>query len=176
METYKEKVAKGVEWLNKNHYDWKREINVSILNMNEYDSCILGQLFGDYAKAEKFLGENFCIEHGFKYGDNTFDDDSDVNNRLLDIEWEAILEQTFDLSKVSVKPGLYEIVNSCTANDVCGIVFKKGCKVLVINISNEIDVRFRYSGNCVLNIVLYQEDNALYLNCPILVKRVKEST
>lgn len=171
MVNYKEKVAKGVEWLNKNHSGWKREINVSILDMNQFDLCILGQLFESYSKAEKFLGENFCVEHGFKYSDNAFGNDNHINNRLLDKEWEAVLEETFNLSEVKVKPGLYEIVDNYGAN----ITFKNGSKILVITTVSSIDI----SVPCyekIINTVVSPSDFTLYVNCPIIVKRVKEST
>jgi len=176
MVNYKELVAKGVKWLDDNHSGWQSRIKPSLLNMNHYDNCVLGQMFNGYSQAEKILGEKFCIDHGFKYpNEDSFQDyheyTNSIKSKVLDKEWQAVLEEAFDLSEVKVKPGLYEVVDNYGAN----ITFQKGAKILVITIVSTIDISIPCYKK-IINAVVSPSDYTLYVNCPIIVKRVKEST
>jgi len=156
MLTLKEKVAKGVRWLNENHPNWKKEVDVSRLDMTEYDSCILGQMFDDYENAEKVLGRKFCEDYGF------IDPDDWREAKELTQEWLNVLEETYNLSVNKVDLGLYEVVRDCFNPK-----YSVGDRVLVVDLHNYL-VNFTYAINYVVNL----DSNRVYVNCPIVVKKV----
>ena len=54
----KERVARGIKWLDKNHKGWEKKIDIKILNMGSAYTCICGQAFND------IVAEH---EYGFDY-------------------------------------------------------------------------------------------------------------
>lgn len=152
----KEKVAKGVRWLDENHSGWKKQIDVSRLDMTEYENCILGQMFDDYDNAEKVLGEKFCEDFGF------IDREDWREAKELTKEWLQVLEENFDLSVDKVKPGFYKVVNiiktSFSINEI----------LLVVDPHSNLDIRSDYGNiiNCVVDI-----HYRMFVNCPVIVKK-----
>ena len=47
--TLQERAAKGAQLLDERRPDWANFVSVNILEMNYLHTCVLGQLFGNYA-------------------------------------------------------------------------------------------------------------------------------
>ncbi len=78
-------VLKGTRWLDRNHPNWARTIDLSVLEMSSGNLCILGQCFGGFfmglrnytpakiQQAEQAVQLAWATAHGF-YSYNVSDD------------------------------------------------------------------------------------------------------
>lgn len=112
----KERVDAGVKWLDETHPNWRDRVNVDILDMYSDSSCILGQMFSQYAYAREILGGRFCTEHGF-----SSDDPSEYHE--LTKEWKGRLTMTYDLTKPYVPPGKYKVVQLLTNDPLTEVLW-----------------------------------------------------
>lgn len=98
-----ERVAAGVELLDKVKPGWRGLIRLDLLDMRSTCSCVLGQLFDDYyrglrllAKTEQAVGD-FDTRHGFNSIPSTVDADtveaSEADFDALQACWEAALSR-----------------------------------------------------------------------------------
>lgn len=86
-----EAVNRGVEFLNKNSPGWRSKINADTLYISSHNSCILGQLFGDYGKGIDALNLE-CFDQRVEYG-FTHPWDNTVQFPELDDAWKAELNK-----------------------------------------------------------------------------------
>jgi hypothetical protein len=78
--TWVERVKTGAAWLDSFMPDWASKINLKKLNMDTWDQCILGQLFGTFWHAPG-VKEDLGVYHYMpqKYMDRGFyDDERDI--------------------------------------------------------------------------------------------------
>lgn len=154
----KEKVDRGVAWLDKYHPGWKDKINSTIFNINKPSKCVLSQVFDkNYWDIQKILSHKFCLEYGFT--------SEPVDTDNLQKEWESHLIITYDLSKELVGPGEY-IISKVLASSPHQSLFV-GNKVTVLE-QVEQGERKNY---CVLN-----GSNKLFINILAEVYESKESS
>lgn len=89
-----QRVSAGAKFLDSVNYDWANKIDISSLEMYDGDSCIVGQLYGDYETGLSRLG--ISSTEAMSYG---FEDESyEVTYTELTAAWKAYL---------TVKPGKY---------------------------------------------------------------------
>ena len=74
----KENVLRGVALLDEKVPDWRERINPDRLSMVSCNSCILGQLFGNYFEGARMLGI-----YGSDYGFNVSGEDTYLRLRQL---------------------------------------------------------------------------------------------
>lgn len=82
-------VMRGVEYLDQLRPDWHREIDLLILNQNDWEYCVLGQLFGDAIEwgADNGWTIGQLTQHGF------WAHEVDYTYGKLTDQWRAVLEQ-----------------------------------------------------------------------------------
>ncbi len=64
----KYRVDCGAQFLDENVPDWFKRINVQFLDMCELDTCILGQLYGNYQNGTRELFGDIWLDRVGKYG------------------------------------------------------------------------------------------------------------
>lgn len=64
---YKKEAAKGAGWLDVNNPGWVNKISVKSLNLAKFESCVLGQVYGEYEaiRLSSQGGLNWAVKHGF---------------------------------------------------------------------------------------------------------------
>lgn len=67
-----ERVSEGITWLDANYPEWFNRIDLKNLNLDSWINCILGQLYGDYARAPR-SATDFGISFGFWPRTDPFD-------------------------------------------------------------------------------------------------------
>lgn len=67
-----EAVARGIKWLNSQIPDWRKRIDVDVLDLKAPCRCVLGQLDGDFYQAmwERRLSRKRGITLGFSAGES----------------------------------------------------------------------------------------------------------
>ena len=70
IKSIEKRVNAGVRWLDKNRKGWLGRINLRKLDLGNRDTCIIGELDGDYS--DTFSGEK--EEKAIKLGFNTEND------------------------------------------------------------------------------------------------------
>jgi hypothetical protein len=72
-------VDKGIDYLNKTIPRWYEKINLDIFDINHWQKCPLGQIYGDYAIGWKKLGlsQGDCLNYGLaaNYDDSKYFDE-----------------------------------------------------------------------------------------------------
>lgn len=88
-------VYKGAAFLDNHRPGWMGEITLSTLDQADGDNCVLGQLYGHYAKGtynyQQYEGFD-AVEMGFNSGHPRWTE----NNRLLTDEWKAYIREARD--------------------------------------------------------------------------------
>lgn len=90
----RDKVQKGIDWLNENHPNWVSKIDLKKFNFQNLDYCVLGQLWMFHNVKETF-SYIWMEEHGFDVDANCKNDE-DYNNQLcffLNEEWKQRIEE-----------------------------------------------------------------------------------
>lgn len=85
----KERVQAGINYLNENHPGWHHHINLDIFDWNEYDMCVVGQLYDSNILADDIY-DNDMPELGFDLN-NT--DDLSIAPKLFEEEWRERIEE-----------------------------------------------------------------------------------
>lgn len=64
------RIAKGVEYLDRNRPGWEHEIDTQLLDMHYDKYCVLGQLFGSHDAVVYviFPDPSYTIDYGFHVG------------------------------------------------------------------------------------------------------------
>jgi hypothetical protein len=83
------RVADGAAWLDLHQPGWTALVDVDLLQLDDPQECVLGQVYGDYLTvATLTLGE--AIEYGFESVE-VLDDGNDVEATLrMDDEYDAL--------------------------------------------------------------------------------------
>jgi len=88
MLSIKERVDNGVEWLDANVDDWRNKIDSETLDISDCSHCVLGQVFGGYAKACRYAKQDgwgdWPEELGFLLPQDQDEDDE---------QWEELREE-----------------------------------------------------------------------------------
>lgn len=93
MDEYDERVARGVRFLDAVKPDWRKSVNLDILNLESPCRCIIGQVFGDYSslffwipipETEDYIDMEFACALGFN-AKNDWEDDIDL--REIELAW-----------------------------------------------------------------------------------------
>lgn len=76
----KERVKKGIEFLNNEIPKWKEEIEVDMLDLGSCRRCILGQIFDDYEEGLDKLDilESSASDYGFTLSQEVIDSDNEA--------------------------------------------------------------------------------------------------
>ena len=98
MNKYQEQIANGVKLLDAKVPNWETEIDLHILNLQQFDRCVLGQLGHNrntdfYGMKEKLgLDDSFSasMEHGFLV-DHDYVISPFAEYKLLTIEWKNLI-------------------------------------------------------------------------------------
>ncbi len=71
-QTLTEAVQRGCAWLDSVKPGWEREIDLDGLEMGSCRHCVLGQMFGDFARAMKLfdLADEWVDAHAFDLGES----------------------------------------------------------------------------------------------------------
>jgi hypothetical protein len=89
-------VKKGAYLLDEQFPEWRRQINLGILNLASSSCCVLGQLYGDYARGKDNLGlweDGAGSEYGFDFPTDPAENSTTIVWRALDELWtEHILD------------------------------------------------------------------------------------
>ena len=83
---FKQKIEKGIKFLDQNYPDWLDKIDVSELNLNDCHQCVMGQLLGNYIFARKKHGINTLHKLGFNITDRY------PNHLQLTKEWKETIK------------------------------------------------------------------------------------
>lgn len=60
-------VKRGANWLDENHAGWARWINLSELDLNNCENCIIGQSVGNFDQTVGMAGgDGWAETHGFE--------------------------------------------------------------------------------------------------------------
>lgn len=91
-------VKKGTQWLDENHPGWERRLDLSNLEMNNCERCVIGQAVGNFwvtageeADRVGMDEEEWSVEHGFDVlfvGTSTT-----VAYRQLEAEWTRVVTE-----------------------------------------------------------------------------------
>ena len=85
MNDYTERVQRGINLLNQHSPYWLNRLDLENLYMDQEHQCILGQLFGSYAKGKNKLGLVVGCEHGFVIRfEEDFENFVDLEDALLE--------------------------------------------------------------------------------------------
>lgn len=96
--TIEQRVANGAAFLNENVPNWFQEISTETLDVNDFEKCVLGQIFGHYDTAKDTM-RNAFIHSSFTRAEMGFDligDDGDkmrIDGEKLTAEWKKIVDQ-----------------------------------------------------------------------------------
>ncbi len=94
-------VLRGVRYLDKNHPEWFRKIDLTVLNLQGAKVCILGQCFGDFWEAlrdnlvntkgaQVERDNDWAIRYGFNApGSNTSNGSTNGTHEYLTYTWAA---------------------------------------------------------------------------------------
>jgi hypothetical protein len=79
----KDRVAKGVVWLDANVPDWRTNVYLLDFNIRSSCDCVIGQLFGhfNYVLDNGVLSEENAVAFGF---------DADPYAHIFEREWDAL--------------------------------------------------------------------------------------
>lgn len=84
---YETRIAKGVEWLDSEHPNWRDEITEP-LDMHDVEKCVIGQVLGDFNRLRESW--DWSADHGFYLSD------SEVQAaRLADDDWSTTLVKAY---------------------------------------------------------------------------------
>ncbi len=61
------KVERGIEWLDEGCPNWASRIDAEILDLEDNEDCVLGQLFGTFNSQMKIHGRRKLIKLGFHF-------------------------------------------------------------------------------------------------------------
>lgn len=83
------RIPEGVALLDDVVPDWASKVDLATLSMSDYNTCVLGQVFGDYSEGRARLG--IPLGDGKWYGFDQVGVDPDWD--LLDDAWRAIISE-----------------------------------------------------------------------------------
>lgn len=91
-EVIRERVQRGVEWLNENHPEWLDKINLEKLDMGQTHTCIIGQVVGE-SDPNFSCRQFYNIMPGHVAEDRGFDvwDEKDYDYDDLRSVWEEVI-------------------------------------------------------------------------------------
>lgn len=72
--TTAQKVSRGIKLLNRMKPGWEKKVSLKKLHMHRCESCILGQVFGEFhaGRAKLHLDFKGTQERGFTISNNTY--------------------------------------------------------------------------------------------------------
>lgn len=92
-----DRVADGAAWLDLHQPGWTALVDVDLLQLDDPEECVLGQVFGDYRRVDLLtLGE--AIEYGFESFE-VFDVEpgGGADYQALDADYDALEDAWQDL-------------------------------------------------------------------------------
>lgn len=84
-------VAAGVELLDNHRPDWRQEVNSDQLDVFDADTCILGQVFGDFGEGLTQLDLSILSIEVFRHGFNSI---NEKENTILNELWREEINGT----------------------------------------------------------------------------------
>jgi hypothetical protein len=93
-----ERVQRGLAWLEKKHGPgWEDKIDLETLDLEDVHSCVIGQVYGNYAHISRLTDED-PEDLGFDLACDEWDDENDRYAPVLQETWKQVLTPR-------VKPG-----------------------------------------------------------------------
>jgi hypothetical protein len=86
-----ERVANGVTWLDEHMPDWPSKLSVTVLDIEDCQRCVLGQLFGSFQEAPEVATWSSIHLEGDYVGDVRGFNGSDYHMPLLTEEWRRVI-------------------------------------------------------------------------------------